>query len=117
MLCALRLALCAAPVCLCASFSAPCVSCNVDVSLKPYSALALPAYPSPARAQAYLRKHRDESLLHQLHGFGDAALCKWRIPSPEEQRMDVRGVVLVLPPAVVVPRMGGVATASQEWRV
>ena len=51
--------------------------------------------------QAYLRKHRDESMAHQMHGFGVAALCKWPIPSAAEQDADVRGLacVCVLPSA------------------
>lgn len=46
--------------------------------------------------KAYLRKHRDESMRHQVEWFGPSTLCAWHIPSHEAHQAEVR-----VPPSTV----------------
>lgn len=40
----------------------------------------------------YLRKHRDESIAHQLRDFGNDAMVHIKVPAAEEFERQVRGV-------------------------
>ena len=43
--------------------------------------------------RAYLRKHRDESMSHQLTGFGNEAMFRPHVPTKTEQDADVAAIL------------------------
>jgi hypothetical protein len=56
----------------------------------------LPTHPPThphARAQAYLRKHRDESIAQQIDTYGPATLCAWEVPPHDVEQAHVSAVV------------------------
>lgn len=70
------------------------VWCFRDIHVT-FSALYIGRYTNRETAtggtpyKAYLRKHRDESITHQLTEFGEEAIKKFYLPSADEYKKDV----------------------------